>query len=589
MSVIPDMKESFSERGMDNLGFQSQIDAEKPRKKSILVKSGCHNEGAERKHSMGTGHVNIVEASSPNSLSDSQSCWHLFCSRFRKTEVENHWEPKPWQFLCPYPFCPTYRQFARLIALLLLGILTYLILYSIFEEPVAPGGKLFTLILLTICSYLAGYLVSLIMLPGLIGMLCVGLIFQNTGIVNIDDSYSEITKNLRIAALVIILIRAGLDLDPDAMKRLKLTVLKLSLGPWTIEVITIALMMHYLVDFPWWWASLMGIVVAAVAPAVVVSCIFRLRAKGYGVVKGIPTLILAASSICDSISVAIFGIVRSIMFSDESITFLLLIGTASIFGGIFIGIVYGILIKYIPESHDPFMVPLRILLLLGGGMIALFGSEYLGYGGAGPLGCVAAAFTAIYFWTKQGWDIEDNPAATAFDIFWIMCEPVLFGVTGTQLKISELSGDIVVISFGILMVGIIVRIIATIVIGSGSGLNVKEKLFVSLSLIPKATVQAALGPVTLSLVAADSIEHTYARRLLMISLLSIILATPLGALSISLTGKWLLTKTKFPEFKRGSRKFSLRDISIKGEECSDPEEDVENFPKSNDEIKPSKI
>ncbi|KAK1120184.1 hypothetical protein K0M31_012555 [Melipona bicolor] len=89
----------------------------------------------------------------------------------------------------------------------------------------------------------------------------------------------------RKIALVIILTRAGLDLDPDALKRLRITVPKLGLIPWIVETLIIAILTKYLLGLPWIWGFLLGSVIAAVSPAVVVPCLFRLRAKGYGVAK----------------------------------------------------------------------------------------------------------------------------------------------------------------------------------------------------------------------------------------------------------------------------------------------------------------
>jgi len=89
----------------------------------------------------------------------------------------------------------------------------------------------------------------------------------------------------RKIALVIILTRAGLDLDPSALKRLKVTVPKLGLIPWVVEATVVAALTNYLLDLPWIWGFLLGSIIAAVSPAVVVPCLFRLRAKGYGVAK----------------------------------------------------------------------------------------------------------------------------------------------------------------------------------------------------------------------------------------------------------------------------------------------------------------
>lgn len=78
-------------------------------------------------------------------------------------------------------------------------------------------------------------------------------------------------------------------------------------------------------------------------------------------------------------------------------------------------------------------------MLFGGGLLAVFGSEIIGYEGAGPLAVVFAAFTSSYYWCKQGWELEDNPVATAFEIFWMVFEPILFGITGATVKVFNIN------------------------------------------------------------------------------------------------------------------------------------------------------
>lgn len=293
----------------------------------------------------------------------------------------------------------------------------------------------------------------------------------------------------RKIALVIILIRAGLDLDPIALKRLKFTTVKLGLVPWTVEAGVIAVTSHFFLNLPWNWSIMLGAIIAAVSPAVVVPCLFRLRSKGYGVAKGIPTLIIAVAGIDDAASVAIYGIIQSIMFSNDSLTSQIIQGPVSIMGGIGFGILWGIISNYAPERFDPFVVPLRILMLLVGGLISVFGSELIGYGGAGPLACVTAAFVSLVCWSRSGWEIDDNPAATAFEIFWMIFEPILFSITGAQIKLNELDPHIVSIGVGCIIGGVLIRVVATVLVGIGCGLNLKEKIFVSLSWMAKATVQ----------------------------------------------------------------------------------------------------
>ncbi|KAG5871506.1 hypothetical protein JTB14_027169 [Gonioctena quinquepunctata] len=517
-----------------------------------------------------------------------RSWWYQLCLKCNSEEQGiKSWEPKRWRQFCPHPFCPTYRTVSRIVALTLIGVLCWCIMYAIIGKATAPpDGILFQLILLSICAHFGGWLMSLTTLPALIGMLFTGVLMQNVNIVNIDDSFSHLTKHLSDVALVIILTRAGLDLDPSALKRLKFTVLKLSLVPWITECLVIAVLSRYCLDLRWDFAILLGSIIAAVAPAVVVPCLFRLRSKGYGVTKGIPTLIIAVASIDDAVSVAIFGIIKEIIFSDSSATTGVLFGSLSIIVGIIVGILWGALCNYFPERNDPFMTPLRILLLLFGGMGAVFGSDLLGYSGAGPLACVTAAFVAMSLWEKHGWDIDDNPAATAFDIFWLIFQPILFGITGTRIMINDLHGDIVLIALGILGASMVLRMLFTGLVSIGCNLNLREKIFVSIAWISKGIVQAALGPIALTLVKSngDDKDTQDANRILTTSVLSIILTAPTGALLTTLLGPHLLTKAVMPtlpemRMRKKSRKLSLRDICISDDELRIKEDGSENGPR----------
>lgn len=582
---------SISEQvfGVDNPTFEhhrrisasSEHNSDQGRRKSIL-----HHESAEHipqhKFDLENGRVNGNRKKSAFSLSSSirdkieyseeleRSWLYLFCARCHGRDDTPSWEPPGWRKACPQPFCPSYRKFARVLCLFLLGLMLWGIVYVIIGEDAAPGGPLFGLAALSIAAHFGGWLFSLTTLPALIGMLITGLILQNVDLISIDGRYTVVVSNLRKIALVIILTRAGLDLDPTALRRQKITVPKLGLIPWVVEAGVVAILTRYLIGLPWLWGFLLGSIIAAVSPAVVVPCLFRLREKGYGVAKGIPTLIIAVAGIDDAASVAIYGIVKSVMFSHDALWYQILQGPIAIVGGLGFGILWGCLAKYVPEKGDPFMVPLRVLMLLGGGMLAVFGSEAIELGGAGPLAVVAAAFVSCYFWQKDGWEVDDNPVATSFEIFWMIFEPILFGITGTQIKISELKGQTVYLGIGCLLAGIVIRIVVTILVGIRSKLNTKEKVFIALSWMAKATVQAALGPVTLDEVNHKDTEQVeYASTVLTLCVLSILLTAPTGAVIISLSGPKLLTKTTAPALPPDgwrTRRPSIRDISIINED-----------------------
>ncbi|XP_056648034.1 sodium/hydrogen exchanger 9B2-like [Diorhabda sublineata] len=521
---------------------------------SVMKKSQMHKSNSEKM-------LNLNSQDLYASHENESSWWYDVCIRLNSPEeVKKEYQPEIWRRVCPQPYCLSYRRVTRILALTLIGFLAWTILYAIVGDIAAPPkGQIFQLIILSIFSYFGGWLFGLTTLPALVGMLFTGIAMQNLNIVNIDASFSHLNKHLSAVALVIILTRAGLDLDPSAVNKLKFTVLKLSIIPWTTEAAVTIVLSKFLLSIGWKYAILLGSITAAVAPAVVVPCLFRLRSKGYGVVKGIPTLIIAVASIDDALSVAIFGVVLGIIFNGSSITEGVVFGSLSILAGMVIGVMWGMICNLTPERNDPFAAPLRILLLLVGGLAGVFGSELIGYGGAGPLICVTAAFVSLVNWSKQGWHIEENPAAIAFEIFWMIFQPILFGITGSKIKLRELDGEIVLISLGILLLVVLLRIGVTILVGIGCNMNLKEKLFVSVSWISKGIVQAALGPIALSLLEhKESSEKMDAEKLLQCCILSIILTAPTGALLTTVLGPILLTKEKSHSPESATRRKSRR-------------------------------
>ncbi|XP_050509177.1 sodium/hydrogen exchanger 9B2 isoform X2 [Diabrotica virgifera virgifera] len=515
----------------------SHVDEGPVRKKSFMHKSNSDKALS----------VSAIDSHSNCDENESPSIWYDFCLKINSPEESRkQYQPEIWKRVCPQPYCPSYRKVTRIIALTLIGLLAWCVLYAIVGESAAPPkGQLFQLIVLSISAHFGGWLFGLTTLPALVGMLFTGIALQNLNIVNIDSSFSHLNKHLSAVALVIILTRAGLDLDPTAVNRLKFTVLKLSVIPWTAEACLTVILAKFWLGTSWKYSILLGSIIAAVAPAVVVPCLFRLRSKGYGVVKGIPTLIIAVAGIDDALSVAIFGVVLGIIFTGASVAKGIIFGSLSILAGIGIGVIWGIICNITPERNDPFASPLRILLLLSGGLAGVFGSELVGYGGAGPLICVTAAFVALTNWSKQGWHVEENPAALAFEIFWMIFQPILFGITGSRIKINEMDGNVVLVSLGILAIVVVVRIAVTILVGIGCNMNLKEKLFVSVSWISKGIVQAALGPVALSLLENKrSDEVIEAQKIMQCCILSIILTAPTGALLTTILGPILLTKEK---------------------------------------------
>ncbi|XP_063231962.1 sodium/hydrogen exchanger 9B2-like isoform X2 [Bacillus rossius redtenbacheri] len=421
--------------------------------------------------------------------------------------------------------------------------------YCLLGQPLSPrDGPLFNLCLMFVLAQAAGRLAGLARLPPLLGMIAVGVALRNSGFLQLQGSYAHLAAVLRKVALVVILTRAGLGLDPAALRRLSGMVVRLAVIPSLAEIAVIGVLSHFLLDLPWLWGFMLGGVLAAVSPAVVIPCLFHLAARGYGVDKGVPTLIVAAASFDDIIAIAVFGVMVSVIFSTGSLTMQIIRGPAGLVMGLAFGVLWGVMARYVPSERASWLVGSRTVLLACGGLLAVLGAEAVGFDGAGPLGCITAAFVSCGGWRAGGWSDDHNPVGDNFSLLWQFLQPVLFSLIGTEIDLFVLEGRTVGLGLACLLIALLAKLLLSLASAMGGNLNWKEKLFVSIAWFPKATVQAALGPVALDMARAaqspESVAH--ADKVLVVAVLAILLTAPLGAVLITLLGPRLLSRADNP-------------------------------------------
>ncbi|XP_055765977.1 sodium/hydrogen exchanger 9B2-like isoform X2 [Salvelinus fontinalis] len=422
------------------------------------------------------------------------------------------------------------------------------------EKECLPGGNLFGITVLFICSVTGGKLVGLIRLPKLppfpplLGMLLSGFLLRNipvvTDAVYIDNRWSASLRNI---ALAVILARAGLGLDGSALKKLSMVCIRVGMGPCIIEACTIAIVSHFLMGLPWIWGFILGFVLGAVSPAVVVPSMLLLQKDGYGLEQGIPTLLMAAGSFDDILAITGFTTCMGMAFATGSMWYNLLRGILEVGGGMVAGVLLGLLLSYFPSKDQDNVVMKRSFLLLGMSVFAVFGSNVAGFPGSGGLCTLVLAFLASLGWRRSKVPVED-----IVDIAWEVFQPLLFGLIGAEIRISELDKNTVGLGIGSLAIGLLVRILFTFVCVLCAGFNFKEKLFIALAWLPKATVQAAIGSTALDMARTkeDKELEKYGMDVLTVAVLSILLTAPVGALVIGLTGPRLLQKPKNAAWER---------------------------------------
>ncbi|XP_030835794.1 sodium/hydrogen exchanger 9B2 [Strongylocentrotus purpuratus] len=435
--------------------------------------------------------------------------------------------------------CPPHGALSRWLTILLLIVLTWVVLWAVTGSEALPGGNLFALFILVVSCKAGGLAIEVIKLPALLGMLVVGFMLRNIPVINVAEDISPTwSSSLRDMALVIILLQAGIGLDASALKRLSMVCVRLCCMPCIAEACTAAVVSHFLLGFPWAWGFMLGFVLGAVTPAVIVPSLLSLQARGYGVRQGIPTLVIAAASCDDVLAIGAFGVILGIAFAKGDIIYSIFRGPLELVMGVSFGCAAGFLLWYIPDPNQIWLPKKRFILLLYGGIFAVFGSGAAQYPGAGALGCLTMAFIAGHRWKERKEGVN-----TLLSYLWLLFEPLLFGLIGAEVSISYLDPATVGLGFATLIIGLCVRMVVSALAVTGAGLTWKEKLFISLAWLPKATVQAAIGSVALDTARDRGSEEEleiYGIQLLTVAVLSILFTAPLGAIVISLTGPRLL-------------------------------------------------
>lgn len=383
------------------------------------------------------------------------------------------------------------------------------------------------IILLAIVS---NFIFEKIKLPGLLGMLILGITIGPYGFNLIHGDLLNISSDLRKIALIVILLRAGMGIKTSDLKKIGKPAIKMSCIPGILEGFFIAFISTKLLGFTFIQGGILGFIIAAVSPAVVVPQMINLIDNKIGTNKSIPTLILAGASIDDVFAITILTSFLA-LYSGKNINIAsqLLQIPLSIILGIVLGLILGFVIIYLFKKCSindvkKILIVLAISILLTT-LETIFKDKLL-------IASLLGVMTIGFVLTEKLPNVA-APLSQGLNKLWIFAEILLFVLVGAQVNISVAftSGAIGII---IIFIGLVGRSIGVIISLIGTNLNVKERIFCVISYIPKATVQAAMGalPLSLGVVSGDLI--------LAISVLSILVTAPLGAIGIKVSSKSLL-------------------------------------------------
>lgn len=388
-----------------------------------------------------------------------------------------------------------------------------------------------SLALIFLCGLLLGSIFQKIKLPPLLGMIITGIILGPYALNLIDQSVLSISSDLRQIALIIILTRAGLNLDINSLKKVGRPAILMCFLPACFEIIGMVLLAPPLLGISILDALIMGTVVAAVSPAVIVPKMLKLIETGYGKDKSIPQMIMAGASVDDVFVIVLFtsftGLAQGESFSPIS----LIQVPISIILGIGLGILIGILLGFFfKKVHMRDSIKVIIILSISFLLVTLENSLK----GIVPISGLIAIMSIGISLQKIRSDASKR-ISTKFSKLWVAAELMLFVLVGATVDIKyAFSAGImaILLIFGVLvfrMIGVLICLIKT-------KLNKKERIFCMIAYCPKATVQAAIGsiPLTMGLSCGNIV--------LTVAVLSILITAPLGAFFIELLYKRLLKK-----------------------------------------------
>lgn len=388
---------------------------------------------------------------------------------------------------------------------------------------------LLSIALIFVVGMALGWVCKKCKLPSLLGMLLTGIILGPFSLGWIDTSILDISAEIRKIALIIILTRAGLGLDVSGLKKIGRPAIMMCFIPASFELIGVLLLAPGLLKLSILEAAIIGAVLAAVSPAVVVPRMVKLMKEGYGVKKGIPQLILAGASVDDVYVIVLFTTFIGIA-QGEGISIMKFVNIpVSIIAGMVIGILSGwILAKYFEYVHIRDTV--KILIVLSVSFVLVVIEDSLNT----PI--TFSALISIMFigvaLQKYRKEVAIRLSAK-YNKLWVAAEIFLFVLVGASVNIRYL-GNVGIRTLIVIFGALFFRMLGVLICLVGSDLENKERLFTMVAYTPKATVQAAIGGIPLSLgLTCGDITLT-------VAVLAIVLTAPLGAFAIDLSYKhWL--------------------------------------------------
>lgn len=392
----------------------------------------------------------------------------------------------------------------------------------------------FSVAIILLLGFLASKLFKKIKLPGLLGMLLLGILIGPYVLNLINPAILNISGDLRAIALIIILLRAGFGIHMETLRKVGSSAVKMSFIPDIVEGFTVMFVAHYLLGLPLIEAGMLGFIIAAVSPAVIVPQMLSFIKRKMGTKKGIPLIILTGASVDDVVSITLFSIFLGI-YGGQQVNYLMTVASIPIqFAlGILFGLIIAILLVYLFKHFSIRNTEKTLIILASAILLKNLGDALSSIIPIAALvGVMVIGFVILDRMPELGAQISDK-----FDKIWIFAEILLFVLVGAQVNIY-LAASFALIGILIITIGLMARSAGVYLSLIGSNLNLKEIIFCIIAYIPKATVQAAIGGIPLAMGVASG------QLILAIAVIAILFTAPIGAFGVSIYGEKVLKSEK---------------------------------------------
>ncbi|XP_026324152.1 sodium/hydrogen exchanger 9B2-like [Hyposmocoma kahamanoa] len=389
---------------------------------------------------------------------------------------------------------PPVRELKQYLAVALCGITIWATAWFVFQDDVLPGKSLFSMSAVVIVGYIFGHtLERYTTVNAVVGMTLIGALYRNLGPPSFLDN--------KVA---------------DAIDY-HLSETRLHLGS----------------------------ILASVSPAIVVPTVMKLSARGLGAKNQISNLVANAGGLDTAFTEGMCGVINSAIFIQATLVYKIIKALLAIFVGIGLGIILGVIMDYLPEHTDTYAPTIRSLFIFTIGILMTYAGGYLGWGGISGVAIMVCASAAATRWSRRGWTLNNNPVSEVYKVLWRIFEPMLFTLSGYFLDVSQISMKEFCLIIACIFCALFLRLITAFLVSLANELSLRESLFIAVTWIPKAIVEAVLVRVATDSLWTDGAtnqDERIAAQHSNIIVIAILITSTIGSTLTTILGPILLSQ-----------------------------------------------